>query len=83
MGHRTTFGIAATVKIYNHGYSPQVDEQSHQAREAQIRQELERAHDAEKASLHAQLDQVQISLNARDESYQTALAENQRLVDEL
>ena len=46
-------------------------------------EELERAHDSEKASLPAQLDQVQIPLNACDDSYLTALAENQRLVDEL
>ena len=36
-----------------------------------------------KTSLHAQLDQVQIPLNACDDSYLTALVESQRLVDEL
>ena len=83
MGHQTIVGIAATVTIHNYGYWPQANGQSHQARTAQIRQELECAHDAEKTSLHAQLDQVQIPLNACDDSYLTALAENQRLVDEL
>ena len=83
VGHQTIVGIAATVTIHNYGYWPQANGQSHQALKAQIRQELERAHDAEKTNLHAQLDQVQIPLNACDDSYLTALAENQRLVDEL